>query len=831
MKIKIPLLCFALALLFSVSMPLQAAKLNIGSAKYDAKKGELKVSGGLTGAPAGTKYSVFDEVTGRLLGAVVAGEKYQLVTGDFDVANPPCSVRVEAAGQSAVANVRDAPAECSVVKFTLTGVVRDAPIPYATVTVTVGGNTFTTVADANGNFVIEIAGIDLSSLVLIESTGETDESIPVDMASIAGTLAKLVEDADGDGIVDGTENPNINNTPYTTALFVLVGEANGGETPTTLEELQEAERSVDATELLQLAAVIKLIVDEGYTLPIDPSTGLPYETIIGFLADAEVDGGGNTPVENFIAVNSAAIDTAVEAILNDNDIVPAFTTAGIPDRYYGLVPAQVGFLSRYGRAFDFERTPAQTGEIRAIRSNGSGVVILGEYTWDVVNGKLELDWTVKPISTGQFTDEFSAPPDQTLRCREPANPQFASCPYTCEQSQIAWAARVNVDQYWLDVTEETSRSEFTKYAVSAGGTREFASQTDVIIRNISDLQVDYDGPNFGNPPETFQFCDESETYTSNVELLNTAVNPPKRLEVADYAGDTIVLPIIYDPDDGGSIPESLFTDFVTLNDDTPDGDGYRSTTTLLSGANLKWRIVDDGAAPSDTNGDTSPDGNELQFLYPPYPGGIQQTLKQLEPSLGVETAFWMEVNGVPQPYGRYDIALSVDPTFQFTEPYLLNNPGEFWNAVILNGWQKTAWQTTPLGQLEITGSFGWEFAAAPSGKNLQQSGPVNLASWGILGAPFSAGLGQLQDLPAGTVRIQRGLQDRFWVPIAETSVSVPGDVNHAPTPRTRFYAVEMFYCRNAGGCGGSGPFGAMLVAPRINAEEIFYKTVFPWYVP
>jgi len=400
-KMKIPLLCFALALLFSVSMPLQAAKLNIGSAKYDAKKGELKVSGGLTGSPSGTKYSLFDEVSGRLLGAVVAGEKYQLKTSDFDVANPPCSVRVEASGQSAVASVQNAPAECSVVKFTLTGVVRDEPIPFATVTVTVGGTTFTTVADADGKFVIEIAGIDMSSLVLIESTGPnpTDETKTVDMASIAGTLAKLVEDADGDGIVDGTENPNINNTPYTTALFVLLGEANGGETPTTLEELQNAERSVDATELLQLAAVIKLIVDGGYALPIDPGTGEPYETIIGFLADAEVDGNGNTPVDNFIAVNEEAIDTAVEEILNDNDIIPAFITEGIPDRYYWLVPAQVGFLSRGGRAYDFRSTPTQTGEVLAVQSGGGGGIIDGKYDWDVVNGKLVLDWTTVAIDS------------------------------------------------------------------------------------------------------------------------------------------------------------------------------------------------------------------------------------------------------------------------------------------------------------------------------------------------------------------------------------------------------------------------------------------------
>jgi hypothetical protein len=639
------------------------------------------------------------------------------------------------------------------------------------------------------------------------------------MASIAGTLEKLVEDADADGIVDGTENPNINNTPYTTALFVLVGEANGGETPTTLEELQDAERSVDATELLQLAAVIKLIVDEGYELPIDPGTGEPYETIIAFLADAEVDGGGNTPVENFIADNSGAIETAVEEILTDNEIVPAFAVADIPDRYYWLWPAQVGFLSRSGQAFDFVRTPAQTGEIRAIDFSGSGEIVPGEYNWDVVNGRLVLDWTLRPSNTYVLADGLSNSPDLTLRCREPDHPQFASCQHSCADYQEAWAANGYQD---FVVTQSLTQSELTKYAVSAGGTREFASQTDVQVTEIQDLQV-----NLGSGLEVFEFCDEIESVTNNVELLNAAVNPPRRLEVADFAGDTLAVAIIFDPDGpdadpinpfdpGSTFGESLFLDFVTLNGDTADAEGYRSTTTLLSGVDLDWRIVDDGAPPADTNADGGPDGNELQFRYA---SGVQQTLRQLEPAVGLETAFWVEVNGVAQPYGLYDITLRVDPDLQISEPDLINDPGEFWNAVVLNGWQKVLWQTNALGQFELIpgASFGWEFAAIPTANNLF-TGDVLAAAWDILAAPLSAGLGTLQDLPAGTVHIYQpwNNRDRYWIPIAETSVSVPADVAYAPTPRTRLYVLEHRY-------RASNDF--MDIPPRINAVEIFDKTV------
>jgi hypothetical protein len=408
-----------------------------------------------------------------------------------------------------------------------------------------------------------------------------------------------------------------------------------------------------------------------------------------------------------------------------------------------------------------------------------------------------LDWTVQETATYALYDGFSTPPDLTLRCREPDNLQFATCPHSCAAYQAAWAASGYED---FVVTDTITDSELTRYAVGAGGTREFASQTDVIQREIQDLQVDYDGVG-GNPPETFVFCDEVESVTNNVELLDAQKNPPKPLAVGDFAGNTLAIPIIYDPDDGApNYSSGLFLDFVTLNDD-PDQDGWRTTSTLLSGVTPDWRIVD---------------GNELQF---DYGGGVVQTLRQLEPTLDLETAFWMEVNGVPQAYGRYDIALSVDSAFQFTEPYLVNDTGEFWNAVVLNGWQKVLWQTNALGQFELLpgASFGWEFAAIPTVYNVFP-GDALLADWEILAAPLSAGLGQLQNLPAGTMHIYQiaNNRDRYWIPIAESSVSVPADVAHASTPRKRFYVLEHRYRASN---------DVMDIPPRINALELFDKTV------
>lgn len=790
-----------------------AGSIEIQKSRYvKGRSGELQVAVKLSGFQGTQLVELFGGDPPALLTSGSTKKNIVLKVRNFTVSNPPpCVVRVTVGDVSVQADVDDAPADCAAPpSLVLTGTVRDAPIPFATVTVTVGGVTYTTVADENGEFLIEIASLDLDALVLIESLGTNpnDETKTVDMISLAGTFSKLVEDADGDGIVDGTENPNINNTPYTTALFVLLVQGNGGEPPRTLEELQAAEKTIDATEVLQMAAVIKLIVDDpDFELPIDPGTGEPYGSILEFLSDSEVDGNGNTPVGNFIADNEAAVNAAVVVILDDAGIVPAFTAAGIPGRYYALWPAQVGFHSRQGSALLFERSP-DTGELR---ESASFQPYPGAFDWEVVNGQLVLDFTTEPVTT-RFGDPN---PELTLRCREPDDPQFDSCPHTCQDYyDAAFAASVTPHTV---ARAEVQRS-YTRYAVSPGGTREFASMT-------SEFFTDYDSFTYdnGGGPTNFEFCDEFESETRNTELLNAATNPPKRLELDQFSGETLSITILYDPDDGGGFQTGLFMDFVTLASGAPDGDGFRSATTLLSGTSLDWRIVDDGGAPSDTNANGSADGNELQFRYP---GGALQSMRQIEPGVGVETGFFFEITDVPDAFGLYDIFLHVDPTFALTVPYLSNASGEYWQGTI-NSWYKPNWTINPEGVLALRPGqeFGWEFASNFTGNNLHSGGTIPMNFWELLGGPTVVGTGQLEPLPAGTVRINYtsggNTRNRYWIPIDDTLIAVPADVAHSPAVRERFYVLEVEFNSD----------GSMRIPPRINSDEIFNKTIFNWYSP
>ena len=142
-------------------------------------------------------------------------------------------------------------------------------------TVTVDGITNTTTADANGNYTLPITTANLNQLLKIEAAGTSETGTPIEFTNLIGSFSRVLDEQTSTGTAKG------NVTNVTTASYVLVLQANDGQEPATEEQLRSAETAVDATKLLQLAAIIKLIVDEGYDLP-------PGETnLIDFISDPE----------------------------------------------------------------------------------------------------------------------------------------------------------------------------------------------------------------------------------------------------------------------------------------------------------------------------------------------------------------------------------------------------------------------------------------------------------------------------------------------------------------------------------------------------------------
>lgn len=144
---------------------------------------------------------------------------------------------------------------------TISGLVTDSPISDANVEMTIGGQSFTTQADDEGAYSLEISLDDsyASELVTAIATGSEESSV-VKLVSYLGTLESVIEVADEDGIVTAGELFNTNITNVSTANAVAL-EIAAGEEITSAELLYSAQSSVNGELILPLATAIKLVID------------------------------------------------------------------------------------------------------------------------------------------------------------------------------------------------------------------------------------------------------------------------------------------------------------------------------------------------------------------------------------------------------------------------------------------------------------------------------------------------------------------------------------------------------------------------------------------
>jgi len=359
------------------------AGIKIQNANYDAQESVVVIKGKVEGFGEQVRVTASNLSTGQLLGESVTDKQFLYKVPVSSFSQVPCEVLVVAGGEIATAEVGHGPGVCARYEVSLTGVVTDEPIPNATVSVTLDGVTYTTTADETGFYSLDLVSANLNQLVKIEAAGTSESGTPVEFTNLTGSFSR---------VLDGNASGNVTNV--TTASYVLTLEANGGTEPTTADELAAAETSVDATELFELAALIKLIVDDrNYSLP-EGETSL-----IAFISNPEA-------VQSYIEteVNPADLDAAFAAILADSNLVAGFTAADIPERYYAIPVASPGFIARVGDALEFDS--AGTGAF--LNKNGLGQGIAQGFSWFIDSGRLVIDLD-NPVVEVSFTGLDESP--------------------------------------------------------------------------------------------------------------------------------------------------------------------------------------------------------------------------------------------------------------------------------------------------------------------------------------------------------------------------------------------------------------------------------------
>lgn len=278
--------------------------------------------------------------------------------------------------------------------FSVTGTVAEPAFANAEVSGVLAGVTFTTTADANGVFSLPLQADDDETNLFANITARSVTSAGVEFykfvpsltadvaepvaASIATKLSSAVAALfDMQPMAEGDDSPNqISINAVSTALYSLIIAANGGTAPADLDSFTLVEKSVSPDELIEAAAVVKLITQGGdFALPEGVSSVLELlsntQAYNDYVAAAEV-------------IDPGIITDTIEEIIADPELTPPVEESAIASTYYEVYPAASGFLSRGGNRFDFN----QDGTGSETYGNGTS-----DFTWELVDGVIELTYS------------------------------------------------------------------------------------------------------------------------------------------------------------------------------------------------------------------------------------------------------------------------------------------------------------------------------------------------------------------------------------------------------------------------------------------------------
>jgi hypothetical protein len=276
------------------------------------------------------------------------------------------------------------------VAMQLRGQVVDSPIPGAVVTVSVGGFDFRTVADANGNYVLDIAALQGDAFVTLTATGESASGVPIKFYSLVGEIVRLNAASGTDGVLTRDEFNQLNVTNLSTAQYSLLASANGGSPPDSDEELLPLAQNIDLDKLVELAAIIKLVVDGGVPLPAGSTDLLDLISDPAAVADFKAD------------LAPGQLDVAIDAVSEDPNVVPDFRPGAIPGAYTLISASAPGTIrvgvSGSGVLLSFNNTGGSSG-------TGDSICDLscGAFAWNLVGGD------IKGTITAPYTYHYQAP--------------------------------------------------------------------------------------------------------------------------------------------------------------------------------------------------------------------------------------------------------------------------------------------------------------------------------------------------------------------------------------------------------------------------------------
>ncbi|MBW3138870.1 hypothetical protein KUV56_04895 [Ferrimonas balearica] len=214
--------------------------------------------------------------------------------------------------------------------FAIVGIATDAPVANAAVEVQIGGQVYSVKADDSGiyqlAFEYEAGSLGDDEMVVITATGEGSQD-HIRLISQLGSFKTIQAQAGDNGVLEPSESSRTSITQISTALHLLAQDT--GVSLSDDAALAEAEAQIESAELLELAALIKVLADNPEFTPeqgtilelLTPQSGQSVEEAIEdyLLANGLMDDSGQWS-EAF----AAALAAATTETLNDQAVTLAF---------------------------------------------------------------------------------------------------------------------------------------------------------------------------------------------------------------------------------------------------------------------------------------------------------------------------------------------------------------------------------------------------------------------------------------------------------------------------------------------------------------------------
>lgn len=321
----------------------------------------------------------------------------------------------------------------------VSGRVIDDPIPNAEVTIQVGANEIQATADGDGYYKSSVRFTNNEQLIHLNASG-VGEQDNVNLLSYLGNAGDAFLAAGDDGELTREEAPHVNVTNLTTAYTILAERNNGGEAFSTYEEYEAAVDKVNSDEAIEVAAVIKLIID-------DPSFAQPegFETVVDLVKDSE---GYAQFIDTVEQTSPGKLEEVKQAILSDSDIAPIPSADAIVGTYF------VGFethplLPMRGQLF-FEFKPDGTGRSSYVFSYENDNWT-SAFSWSLTDdGKVKVtyDEVISIPYTNMSTSELTSNEAVLAACPSEIPVNFVTDGHTIQLKE-ALSERTSVN--WTDL--------------------------------------------------------------------------------------------------------------------------------------------------------------------------------------------------------------------------------------------------------------------------------------------------------------------------------------------------------------------------------------------